>query len=532
VNRRPPRAAVPGRLPRSPFGLVDELSCYYDTPAEPNNVHLEVLVPGPVDHLALRQAVSGAIAAAPRAHGRMAAGRAFRRRYVWEFPPVPDVDPLSHATWSDERELAAVRAGFLASSPPLHTSPPVRLLLASGPGASCVILNAHHAALDGMSSLELLRDIAGRYGAITAATAGDSAGARPPADVPPGPSAQDRVLAAVPRAPAPPPGAPARAPGRAHLRAVLRYPAARVAPERQRRERRDGYGLRLLPVPSLPRPSGATVNDLLVAALIATISRWNAAHQRPHRAISITIPVNARGPGQREVAGNHSRTATVTVEPKTAAADPLVLLAAVTRQTGALRQARPTGASAGALGFAPGWCPVALKRLAVRFALRAVGRVVCDTAMLTNLGNVADPPWSGHRGPVRMALSGPAHMPRGVSVAAVTADGQLQLGFRYRYALFDEAAAARFAATYAAALDELARGAAPRPRAGLDIEGGDTGGPAGVAAQDPRVPGRQGLAHVLRRRGPAVQPAPEARLPDRGGRPGDAGRTSRASPGA
>jgi NRPS condensation-like uncharacterized protein len=509
VNRRLPRAAEPGRLPRSPFGLVDELSCYYDTVAEPNNVHLEVLVPGPLDHRALQQAVAGALAAASRASGRLAAGRAFRCRYVWEFPPVPDTDPVSHATWSDEHELATVRARFLASAPPLRTSPPVRLLLASGPGASCVILNAHHAALDGMSSLELLRAIAARYGAI----AGDAAGARAAAGVPPRPPAQDRAPAAPP-ASAPPFGAPARAPGRARIRATLRYPAARIAPERQRRERRDGYGLRLLPVPSLPRPSGATVNDVLVAALIATISRWNAAHHRPHRTISITVPVNARVPGPRGVAGNHSRIATVIAGPQAAAGDLLFLLAAVTRQTGALRQARPARPSAGTLGFAPRWCPVALKRLAVRFALRAVGRVVCDTAMLTNLGNVEDPPWSGHRGPVRMAFSAPAHMPRGMSVAAVTADGQLQLGFRYRHALFDEAAAARFAAAYAAALDELTKAAGPRRRAGTEIEGGDTGDPARRAAQDPRMPGRQGLPDVLRRRGPPVQPAPEARIPD------------------
>jgi NRPS condensation-like uncharacterized protein len=527
VNRRPPRGAATGPLPRSPFSLVDELSCYYDTPAEPNNIHLEVLVPGPVDYRALRQAVAGALTAAPRANGRMAVGHALRCRYAWEFPPVPDVDPLSRATWSDERELATVRTRFLASSPPLRTSPPVRLLLASGPGASCVILNAHHAALDGISCLELLRDIAGRYSALI----GDSSRARPPADMPPWPPAQDLALAAPPASVPPPeplPRTAARATGRAHNRAALRYPAARIAPERQRRERRDGYGLRLLPVPALPRPAGATVNDVLVAALIATISRWNAAHRRLRRTIRITVPVNARGPGLRVVAGNHTRLATVTAEPKTAAGDLSSLLAAVTRQTSAVRQARPARASAGTLGLAPGWCPVALKRLAVRFALRAIGRVVCDTAMLTNLGNVTDPPWSGQRGPVRMVFSSPAHMPRGVSVAAVTADGQLQLGFRYRYALLDEAAAARFAAAYAATLDELTKGAGPRSRAGAEIEGGDTGGPAGSAAEDPRMPGGQGLPHVLRRRGPAVQPEAEACIPDKGGRPGDAGGARRA----
>jgi hypothetical protein len=60
-----------------------------------------------------------------------------------------------------------------------------------------------------------------------------------------------------------------------------------------------------------------------------------------------------------------------------------------------------------------------------------------------------------------MAMSSPVHMPRGLSVGAMTADGQLQLCFRYRYALFDDAAAARFVATYAAVLDELAAGTAP-----------------------------------------------------------------------
>lgn len=478
MNRRPPRIserepkADPGSIEReskaragstvqrSPFDLIDELSCYYDTPAEPNNVHLEVLVPGQVDHGPLRQAVAGALAAAPRARGRMAAGHALRFRYTWEFPPLPDIDPMSRATWSDEHELAALRTRFLASSPPLHASPPLRLLLATGPGASCLMLNAHHAAMDGMSSLELLRDIAARYHVIT----GNPTRARRLADVPLGSSEQGHAFS-VPPGPVPSGGPPPPALVQVPVRAAIRYPVARVAHDRERRERRerlDGCGLRLLLVPTVPRLPGATVNDVLVAALIATISRWNAAHHRPPAAIRITVPVNVRGPSLRGVAGNHSRIATVTAEPRTAAGDPFSLLAAVTRQTKTLRQAGQERASAGPLGLAPGWCPVVLKRMAVRIALRVIGAIVCDTAMLTNLGNVTDPPWSGEGGPVRMALSGPARMPRGLSVAAVTADGQLQLGFRYRYALFDETAAARFTAAYAATLGEFANRTAPR----------------------------------------------------------------------
>ena len=166
MNRHPPSGTEPGQLPRSPFGLIDELSCYYDTAAEPNNELFEVQVPGAIDYPTLRRAVAGALAAAPRARGRMAAGRALRRRYTWEFPPVPDIDPLSQTRWSDEQELTVIRVGFMASSPPLRTSPPIRLLLASGPDASSVMLNAHHAAMDGMSCVELLRDVAARYLAI------------------------------------------------------------------------------------------------------------------------------------------------------------------------------------------------------------------------------------------------------------------------------------------------------------------------------------------------------------------------------
>lgn len=508
MSRGVPRRTGDDQLPRAPFELIDELSCYYDTPAEPNSVHIEAQVTGSLDYRALREAVAGALAATPRARGRMMAGRSFRCRYAWEFPPVPDVDPVSRTTWSDERDLAAARGRFLASTPPLRTSPPVRLLLASGPGTDLVILNAHHAALDGLSCLELLRDIAARYADITGEQVpGRGSGVAPPRIAPASPALSRPI-------PGPPPGSASRRRARGLAPAILRRRVARIAPERPRRERRDGYGVVLLPVPAMRKPAGATVNDLLVAALIATITRWNAAHHRRPRAVKITVPLNARPQSPRVAAGNHSRLATVTVGPATAAGHLSALLAEVTRQTNALRRARPQQASAGALGLAPSWCPVGVKRLAVRFALRTIGRVVCDTCMLTNLGNVTDPPWSGCHSPVRLTLSGPAHMPRGVSVGAATADGQLQLAFRYRYALLDESAAKRFAAEYADVLDQFGAATIPRAKVNTDGEGGDTSGPAGRAAQDPRLPGRQGLSHVLRRRGPAVQPAPEARVPD------------------
>ena len=529
-----------GQPPRVPFALLDELACYHHAPAEPNNVHIEALVPGHLDERALRQAVTQAIAAAPRASGRMAAGAALRCRFQWEFPAVPDVDAMSRATWSDEDELAAIRNRFLADAPSLRTSPPVRLLLAIGPADSCLILNVHHAALDGLSSLGLLRDIAARYQAI-AGTPGPAPGS--PVPLVPTPPAAERKPGGPPPAAlrrGVPPAAPVRPAARTAgeaadqaradtaadqaradtaradtaragrrlrrslARALRRYPSARIAPDGARRVRRDGHGVRLLRLPTVPRPpSGATVTDLLVAALIATVAIWNAAHRRAPRTIAVSVPGSVHSPGLPAVAGNRTRTVTVTVSPRTAAAPPAVLLAEVSRQLAVTRRARRQETSAGVLDATPGWCPVVLKRLALRGTLRAVGRVVCDTTLLSNLGNVTGPatgPWPG--GPARIAFSSPVHMPRGLAVSVVTADGQLQAAFRYLHALLDDAAAARLAEIFAAALEEF-----------TDVEG-DAHGPAGRAAGDPRLPSRQGRPAVPRGRGPAVQPAPSARVPD------------------
>jgi hypothetical protein len=91
----------------------------------------------------------------------------------------------------------------------------------------------------------------------------------------------------------------------------------------------------------------------------------------------------------------------------------------------------------------------------VRLAVRRLGPLAVDTSLLSNLGNVTSPPRFGPVTPMRMWFSTSAHMPRGLSVGAVTVEGQLQLCFRYRYALLDDAAASAFAEEYAAVLAHL-----------------------------------------------------------------------------
>ncbi len=144
---------------------MDELNCYFDSAAEPNNVHMEIWLPGHLDPGRLRAAVTAMLADQPRAGARRAERGWWRRGYAWEFPPRTDLDPVSTACWRTEADLGLARARFLATAPPLDRSPPFRLLLARGPGRDSLILNAHHAAFDGRSCLRLLSLIADRYDA-------------------------------------------------------------------------------------------------------------------------------------------------------------------------------------------------------------------------------------------------------------------------------------------------------------------------------------------------------------------------------
>jgi NRPS condensation-like uncharacterized protein len=427
-------------LRRAPFGIADELSCYYDAPAEPCNVHVEVRVPGNLDSSALRDATAAALAAQPRALVRRAAG-AWWRRYAWEVPGQPDCDPVTTAAWADEDELARARAKFLSTAPPLRSSPPLRILLAAGPGEDRVILNAHHAALDGLSSLELLRSIAGHY------PGGADAG--PPER---GPAAED----ASPREvlPAPPAGA-----GRGVADRAQQGRAARIAADREpgRAAGLPGYGFVLLPsrpVPAGRRPDGGTVNDVLIAGLVVAIARWNSAHGRPSGLIRITMPVNARPQGQAGTAGNLSRLTTVSVPAPSGGWDLAGLVADVAAQTRPAKQQSGPQVDPASRALAAAWWPPAVKRGVLRLALRTAGPLLCDTSLVSNLG-VAGPPRFGAATVTDMWFSTSAHMPRGLSVGAVTVGGRLHLCLRYRRALFSEPSAARFAGLYAAALGNL-----------------------------------------------------------------------------
>jgi NRPS condensation-like uncharacterized protein len=423
---------------RRGFSILDELNCYFDSRAEPNNVHVEIWLPGHLDADMLRAAVTATLAAQPRAGARRADGRWWRSGYEWEFPAAADADPVSTGYWRTEAELDRARERFLATAPPVDRSPPFRLLLARGPGRDSVILNAHHAAFDGRSCLRLLRLIADRYPATERVSQPPSKWAVPTLS-----GASSSVFV----------------PGGSRLPRWLpewlpRWRTVRIAARRSD-GRRAGYGFVPLGWPGVPVTPGVTVNDVLIAALIRAIERWNdSARRRPGR-IRISMPLDARAPGRDDELGNLSRLCTVTADRPGASLTTVGLTTVVADQTSRAKHqpGPPVGPALAAAARAP--VPTGIKRRAVRLALRCLGWLECDTSLLSNLGNVTDPPRFGRLFPERMWFSTTAHMPRGLSVGAITVAGRLDLCFRYRRALLDEAAAREFVAGYAAALNEL-----------------------------------------------------------------------------
>jgi hypothetical protein len=502
----------PGAPPapaRQRLTAVEELDYLLDRPWEPNLVLWELHAHGHLDRDLLTEALTAALGSDAGARRRLAATPRWGRRLYWRQAPVPGPyapaadgasgsSLLTVASWRTPDELEALRQRLFAWPIALDQAV-VRVVLAIGPQYDALILQVHHTAFDGISSLRLLS-------AITQAYRDHAAQARqlhPVAQIPaprPAPSIPSEATAtpettatattktlADPPAPAttktpadPPapaaalasPGAPSPA-GRATPRPAPKlatraqsrsWPGTvtRIAPQAGQPDR-PGYGFVLIEdTVTRPEPGGSgprpTVNDLLVAALTLAIDRWNAAHGRASGQISVTIPVNGRSPSQRwQGDGNLSWLMRVITTPARRA-DPAGLLASVATQTRAARErGRTGGTDALSRRLATAWAPVPVKRRTARLIRGLAAPVLTDTSLVSNLGVLPEPPTFDGSGTEPLWLAPPCPMPRGLSVGALSVAGRLYLSVRYRLALMDQAAAEDFMARFRAAIAELAR---------------------------------------------------------------------------
>jgi NRPS condensation-like uncharacterized protein len=476
---------------------IEELDYLLDRPWEPNLVLWEIHTHGHLDREVLTDAVTTALGTDSGARRRLAATPRWGRRLHWRSAPSPGgpgprlgsspggpvpggpgSSPLTVASWRTPAELDALRQRLFAWPIALEEAV-VRVVLAVGPEHDAVIMQVHHTAFDGISSLRLLGALAQAYRDRLSSRSGPHSVPDPPSKVqavtPSSPTAPGMRETAAPESPkstavtpaAPDPATPQAVPSLVTRAQARSWPGTvtRIAPQAGRPDM-PGYGFVLIS-DTVTRPAARsggprpTVNDLLVAALCLTIDRWNAAHDQTSGQISVTIPVNGRTADQRwQGDGNRSWLIRVITTPaQRASAD--VLLTAVATQTRAARERGRTRTDALSRLLATAWAPVSVKRRTARLIRDLAAPVLTDTSLVSNLGVLPEPPTFDGSGTEPLWLAPPGPMPRGLSVGAVTVAGRLYLSVRYRLALMDQAAAEDFTACFQAAMAELARSARP-----------------------------------------------------------------------
>jgi NRPS condensation-like uncharacterized protein len=432
-----------GRAYRVPFTVIDQAVHLLDTPAEPWTIQMELRVPRHLDEERLRTAVQLAASCHPMARVRQLPARRSDTTWWWEVAPDLDLDPVRVLTCLDEAALAAVRNEVYSRRVPLVEAPPFRMVLARGPDGDRLLLGANHAAFDGFGCLRLLQSVARHYAGRpereAAVSLDESRDLEHHLAATDGVARVNRLRMLASKA------------------VDLARRPSRVAAEGG--EEVPGYGLHhvALSEEETKRLSagGATVNDLLVAALTKAIAGWNDEHGQPARRISLLVPVNLRPKGWREDVVTNMVLETRILIKSEQQQGPRRLLTAVSEQSERIKQ----GAGAALVEVLGSWQSLPLwSKQPLTALLQLTGNRLVDTALITNLGGMSDPPDFGDEvGPVTEAwFSAPARMPCGLSVGAVSVGGRLHLSFRYRRPLLGDEAARRLAGRFVADLHQLA----------------------------------------------------------------------------
>ncbi|MDG9711813.1 condensation protein [Streptomyces sp. DH10] len=386
---------------RIPFPVVDEVSRHCFQEEEPETVHIEVHLPGPVDRMRLRKAFTEALHRHPRILMREAKGPWYRRRYEWELTPEPDVEVVTFAP-PGPRALQDARTRALTEAPPLSVSPPIRLEVVD----SVLFLTINHTALDGPACLRVLATAAELYGG------------------------RDNAPAAPPVRPAEPRQEPSDTP-------TSWSPPARVAPGTPDPSPGNGMLVTELPLPHRPKGSPYTVNDQLMVTTALTIAHWNREHGARPRPLRITMPVDDRPRDTTMPIGNGTRLVEVPFAPSELdRPDMSALLRRTAERTRALKALpRPQLGHGAALLTAP-WAPVAA-RAALTRALRRAAAPWTSTTLLSNIGRIPYPLDFGEETGRAHAVwfSAPARMPRGLTVTTASTAGRLHLALRWSRAL-------------------------------------------------------------------------------------------------
>lgn len=404
------------------------------------SVQFEVQVSGTIDTDRLSAALRSAIERHPIARARMAKASLRDTTRTWEVADEPD--RLSVEVVDGGAESARER--LMSGLPTLRKSPAFAVTVVRGDDGDRLMFNFHHVAFDGMSAVRFVRSLAYAY-----------AGQDDPAGGPPLTDARD--LRAV-----------AGAQSAADLVKRVGAVAGDVIGRREQLERvahqtatpnARGYAFAPVHLDAAQvanvlqrKPSGCTVNDLLLAALALTVWHWNAVHDATSkRRISIMMPVNLRpADWSDEVVSNFASYLAVPVSPGSAP-DLETATVAVRDRTKPLKDNRVAGWLIDVLE--PGnRLPVVVKKNLQRFLPLVQNRFV-DTTCLSNLGRLELPAF-GDAGQVQQVLFSPpifgSLMP--VTVGAASLGREMYLCVRTKASALDRDASVQFGQMLASTL--------------------------------------------------------------------------------
>ncbi|MCO5176887.1 MAG: hypothetical protein M9890_07975 [Thermomicrobiales bacterium] len=419
---------------RFPFIVTEEILAFGNRPSQPQNACIELRVSGTIDEDRLRDAVVRATGIHPMARAARVARRRRLSPPMWEVQESGSLD-ISHvirvAEADGEDDMQRLRGEFTSELIDLERPPAVRLLIVRRVGGDSLLYIWHHAMADGMGGIRFLRSIVRAYAdqsdPIPDVDPIDARILRTDGD----PSELDSDSSASP-------------PRTRDIPSLVLSNGAHDEP---------GYGMCYEAIElddiDLHDYDGlehrVTVNDILLAALHLTIDEWNRLHGGSTGKLIVLTPISLRPPEwMHEVVANvvgHG----VIVTTADQRADRHALLATTTQQTRHMR----THAAA-AFKSRPDWVRQFDPLLIFIFTRRPFRRRREAAALISNVGRLRGFEEFGSAGDVvELWGSTPASMPPGLGIGIVRWKDRLHISIRYRHALFDAAAAARFLRLFA-----------------------------------------------------------------------------------
>jgi NRPS condensation-like uncharacterized protein len=416
-----------------PLTIFDESLLILQETRSAWNVQFEVGVDHPLDADRLGHAMRSCCQRHPMARARLAPAEAGARPYQWNITAEVDAVPLRVVDCPDATAFKALRTDLYTPPIALDASPGFRLGLARRPEGDLVLLSASHVVADGVGCVRLMQTIARAY-----------RGQPDPPDPVPLAEARDVASFLAPKS-----GSHKWA---RELELLRRFHEALDPPSRIAAvggADQDGFGfvLRSFDIgdetPALvQRPPDTTINDVLVAALHRAVQLWNDQHGMPAERIGVMMPLNIR-PSSRfwDVVSNLTSMISVSTEPDDRT-DLASAIAAVAEQTYEMRRNERAYGLYDLLDTVKN-APLTVKRVIPRL-IHLTGDRFVDTAMLSNLGRLPEPPSFTDAGPQELWFSPPCDLACSVSIGVVTCEQRLSLAARYRYEQFGADAAQEF----------------------------------------------------------------------------------------